>query len=241
MKTIKPLFGLLLIFGFLITGCDVTGSDSTVSDSNEPASVQLQMKVQSLNQPNMAIPSTEGSSANTVSIQEVKLFIDEIELESATEDSLDFERESFIINLPLDGSPLILTESEIPAGFYDEFELEIEKPDSGVTITDSDFRDETGSYSVVVKGLYNDEPFTYRSDEDFELDLDLNPPLDISDSKNALLVISVDVSSWFRGSGGADLDPKDFANREIINENIESSFEAFEDDNDDDDDDDDNN
>ena len=161
-----------------------------------------------------------------------------MELESADEDSLDFEREAFIISLPLDGSPLTLTESEIPAGFYDEFELEIEKPESDENISDPDFRDETGSYSVVVKGLYNDEPFTFRSDEDFELELDLNPPLDISESDDALLVISVDVSDWFRGSDGTDLDPKDFANLETINENIENSFEAFEENNDDDDDDD---
>lgn len=198
------------------------------------------MKVQSSTQAKKAVSSTEASAVGTVSIQEVKLFIDEIELESAREDSLDFERESFIINLPLDGSPLVLTETEFPAGLYDEFELEIEKPESDVNITDTDFRDETGSYSVVVKGLHNDETFTYRSDEDFELELDLNPPLDISDSDNAMLLITVDVSSWFRESDGTDLDPNDFANRETINENIEESFEAFEDENDDDDDNDDN-
>lgn len=234
MKSLKPLLSLLAAISLIITGCDIAGSDS-----NGPSSVELQMKVQTTTQAKMIASSTEGSTANTISIQEVKLFIDEMELESATEDSLDFERESFIINLPLDGSPLTLTETEIPAGFYDEFELEIEKPESDENISDPDFRDETGSYSVVVKGLYNDEPFTFRSDEDFELELDLNPPLDISESDDALLVISVDVSNWFRGIDGTDLDPKDFANRETINENIENSFEAFEDENDENDDDDD--
>lgn len=233
MKSLKPLLSLLAALSLIITGCDIAGSDS-----DGPSTVELQMKVQTSTQAKMTASSTDGASVNTAAIQEVKLFVDEMELESADEDSLDFEREAFIISLPLDGSSLTLTESEIPAGFYDEFELEIEKPESDENISDPDFRDETGSYSVVVKGLYNNEPFMFRSDEDFELELDLNPPLDISESDDALLVISVDVSDWFRGSDGTDLDPKDFANLETINENIENSFEAFEENNDDDDDDD---
>ena len=111
MKTLKPLISLLTVVTLIITGCDITGSDS-----NGSSSVELQMKVQTSSQAKMTASATEGTSANTVAIQEVKLFIDEIELESATEDSLDFERESFIINLPLDGSPLVLTETEIPGG-----------------------------------------------------------------------------------------------------------------------------
>lgn len=59
----------------------------------------------------------------------MKLFIEEMELESIQNDSLDFEIENFIVNLSIDGSPLELTEQEFPAGIYDEFELEIEKPD----------------------------------------------------------------------------------------------------------------
>lgn len=50
------------------------------------------------------------------------------------------------------------------------------------------------------------------------------------------IVIEVDISKWFRGHNGDDLDPNDPANTNTINENIEKSFEGFEDSFDDDDD-----
>lgn len=229
MKQLYTLMTLLLAGVFFTTACDTNKLD-------EFANVQLQMQVSSNN--TTAKQFITSQDQHGVEIQEIKLFVEEMELESIQNDSLDFEIENLIVNLPLDGSPLVLTEQTFPAGIYDEFEIEIEKPDDlDVNVSDPDFRDETGSYSIVVKGMYNGEEFMFRSSEDFEIDIDLNPPLEIVEDDNALLVISVDVSSWFKGANGEDLDPKDPANTEQINENIENSFEAFEDLFDDDDDD----
>ncbi|MEX1135378.1 MAG: hypothetical protein WEB89_00665, partial [Balneolales bacterium] len=105
-----------------------------------------------------------------------------------------------------------------------------------VVVNNPDFQDETGAYSVVVKGLYNGEEFMFRSSEDFELELDLIPHLDIKDGGSSVLVISIEVDSWFRGSEGQDLDPKDPANTVQINDNIDRSFEVLEEDDDDDND-----
>lgn len=231
MKHFYTLIALLIAGVFFTTACDTNKLD-------EFANVQLQMQVSGEN--TAAKQSITSQDQHGVVVNEIKLFIEEMELESIQNDSLDFEIENFIVNLPLDGSPLVLTEQTFPAGIYDEFEIEIEKPDDlDVNVSDPDFRDETGSYSIVVKGIYNGEEFTFRSSEDFEIEIDLNPPLEIGEDDSALLVISVDVSSWFKGPNGEDLDPKDPANTELINENIENSFEAFEDLFDDDDDDDD--
>jgi len=148
-----------------------------------------------------------------------------------TNGTADFELEDlddFIVNLPLDGTPLTITQAEIPVGYYDEFEMEIEKPDSDVEVTDHDFRDETGSYSVVVKGLYNGEEFTFRSSEDFEIDVDLEPALEISETSQSTLVVEIFVPVWFMGADGMIMHPKEQSNAEKINENIEDSFEAFE-------------
>ncbi len=212
---------MILVGTLIMMSCDTTNSGT-----NENASVQLQMLV---NTGNIMPKQIENSGQlEGIVIEEVKLFIEEMELESIQNDSLDFEIENFIVNLPLDGSPLFLTEQDIPAGIYDEFELEIEKPDDiDVQVNDPDFRDETGSYSVVVKGLFNDEEFRFRSTEDFEIDIDINPPFEIGEGENSVMVISVDVSSWFKGSNGEDLDPKDPMNTEQINNNIETSFEVF--------------
>ncbi|MGF1668884.1 MAG: hypothetical protein ACFCU6_00445 [Balneolaceae bacterium] len=221
MKNLLTLFTMILVGTLIMMSCDTTNSGT-----NENASVQLQMLV---NTGNIMPKQIENSGQlEGIVIEEVKLFIEEMELESIQNDSLDFEIENFIVNLPLDGSPLFLTEQDIPAGIYDEFELEIEKPDDiDVQVNDPDFRDETGSYSVVVKGLFNDEEFRFRSTEDFEIDIDINPPFEIGEGENSVMVISVDVSSWFKGSNGEDLDPKDPMNTEQINNNIETSFEVF--------------
>ena len=232
-KTIFKLFNVILVVGVIAVGCDLTESSI-----DGPSDVQVQMKVNT-GAAAKAMLTSNSEHGNTIEIHEVKLFIEEMELESIMNDSLDFEIEYFIANLPLDGSPLVITEKQIPAGIYDEFELEIEKPDDDVEVNDPDFRDETGSYSLVVKGLFNGEEFTFRSSEDFEIDIDLNPPLEVTETESSLLVISIDVDSWFRDSNGEFMDPKDFRNTELINENIENSFEGFEDQFDDDDDDDD--
>ncbi|PKD43990.1 DUF5666 domain-containing protein [Rhodohalobacter barkolensis] len=228
-NSIFKLFNVILVIGVLAVGCDLT--ESTV---DEPSDVQVQMKVNA-GPVAKAMLTSNNEHTNTLEIQEVKMFIEKMELESITDDSSDFEIENFIADLPLDGSPLVITEKQIPAGLYDEFELEMEKPDDDdVQVKDPDFRDETGSYSLVVKGLFNGEEFTFRSAEDFEIEMDLNPPLEVTETESSTLVISIDVDSWFTGSNGEKLDPKDFKNTEMINDNIENSFDGFEDDYDDD-------
>lgn len=235
MKHLYTLSALLLAGIFFTTACDTTNS------LDELANVQLQMQVTANN--TTAKQFTANQEHQEVVIQEIKLFIEEMELESIQNDSLDFEIENFIVNLPLDGSPLVLTEQVFPAGIYDEFEIEIEKPDDlDVNVSDPDFRDDSGSYSIVVSGLYNGTEFTFKSSEDFEIEIELNPALEITDGESALLVLTMEISNWFKGADGVDLDPNDSANTEQINENIEISFEVFEDlfEDDDDEDDDDN-
>ena len=229
MKQLFSLIALLLGGLFFTTACNTTNSH------DEVATVQLQMQVKAENATAKQLSANQ--STHGVVIQQIMLFVEEMELESIQNDSLDFEIENFIVNLPIDGSPFVLTEQEFPAGIYDEFEIEIEKPDDlDVNVNNTAFRDETGSYSIVVRGLFNEVEFTFRSSEDFEIELDLDPPLEIRDGEVAQLTLSVDISSWFKGVDGEDLDPKDPVNTEQINKNIEASFEAFEDLFDDDDD-----
>ncbi len=175
--------------------------------------------------------TTVNDGSNEIEITEVKFFLEELELDGVN-GTADFELEElddFIVNLPLDGSPLTIAQAQIPTGFYDEFEMEIEKPDSDINVSDTDFRDETGSYSTVIKGLYNGEEFTFRSTEDFEIDLELNPPMEISETSQSTLVIEIFLPIWFMGDDGMIMNPKEHGNAEKINENIEDSFEAVED------------
>lgn len=234
---LRKLHGITLICTLIIAAA-FTACDTTEPNIDQTGQGFIQMKtgsggssarIQSSNTQQGTISINDGT--NEIEIQEVKFFLEEFELDG-TNGTADFELEDlndFIVNLPLDGTPLTITQAEIPVGLYDEFEMEIEKPDSDIEVTDLDFRDETGSYSVVVKGLYNGEEFTFRSSEDFEIDVDLNPPLEITETSQSTLVIEIFVPVWFMGADGMIMNPKELGNAEKINENIENSFEAFED------------
>lgn len=231
-NSILKLLILPFFMALIFAGCELpstmTEDLDEVTNNDSPSEVQVRMQVQA-GQTSAKSTSLADSANSGIVLNEVKLFIEEMELESVQSDSLDLEVENFIVNLPLDGSPLVLSEVVIPAGLYSEFELEIEKPDDeDMYVEDPEFRDETGSYSIVVNGTYNGANFTFRSSEDFEIELELNPLLEITESGSSLLVVGVDLSSWFKDEGGTDLDPNSFENIDLINENIEASFEGFE-------------
>lgn len=222
-----------IFFVAAITACDTTephlNNEGYGAIQMKASTAGNSAKIQSSFTQHGAISVNDGT--DQIEIREVKFFIEEFELEG-TNGTPDFELEDlddFIVNLPLDGTPLTIYQAEIPAGFYDEFELEIEKPDSDINVSDFDFRDETGSYSVVVKGLFNGEDFTFRSSEDFEIEVDLNPPLEISETSQSILMIEIFVPVWFMGADGKIMHPKELKNIDKINKNIENSFEAFED------------
>ncbi|WP_411289513.1 InlB B-repeat-containing protein, partial [Rhodohalobacter sp.] len=163
-----------------------------------------------------------------ISVQEVKFYIREMDLEGARRTD-DFKTKDFILNVPIDGSPFEITHVDIPNGFYEELELDIKKPESKADIDDSDFRDGSGSYSVVVKGMFNGVDFTYRSSEDYDIEVELNPHLEIKSGQTEIIALTLDFDGWFMRSDGGFLDPNDSGDRKQIEKNIEDSFSDFED------------
>lgn len=223
----------IIVALFITTGCDIAGSDN-----NGPKDVSVKMQI------NTNSSSAKFKAVSLDSLTEIKFLVEELELESVNDDSADFEVEDLIVNLPLDGSAIELTSQNIPNGLYDEFEMEIEHDDDGNTVNDPDFIKEgdDDGYSIVIKGIYNGEEFMFQTDTDFEIEMDLNPPLEVSEtSASPSVAIIIDPSGWFFDSNGNALNPNAPSNRETIEDNIKNSFDAEgdDDDNDDDDDDDD--
>ena len=171
----------------------------------------------------------EEDAAATLAVGEVKFFIKEMELGGARQ-TRDFKTKDFILNVPVDGTPFHITHVQIPAGFYDEMELDIKKPRNSLTIDDPDFRDGSNRYSLVVNGVFNGINFTFQSDEDFQIDVDFSPHLEITSGQTSVIAITIDFEKWFKGKDGEILDPNDLLNTEQINKNIEDSFSDFEDD-----------
>lgn len=163
-----------------------------------------------------------------ITVNEVKLFIREMKLEGARI-TRDFNIRDFILNVPTEESPFEITHVDIPRGFYDELDLDIRKPESKIELDDSEFRDGSGSYSLVVKGTFNGVDFTYRSEEDYKFEADISPHLEILSGQTTVIALTIDFEGWFMGDKDGYLDPSDSRNTKQINDNIKDSFSDFED------------
>ena len=154
--------------------------------------------------------------------------------ESASDDDCaEIELGPFLVDLPLGvGGAARTVTASVPAGTYDEVEFKIREPDDD-TDADAAFVAEHPEFahaSVKVEGSFNGAPFTFVSDVEAELELELTPPLAVDGSATTDLTILVDLGTWFRDAGGNLLDPST-VNGETVADNIARGFDAFEDEN----------
>lgn len=148
----------------------------------------------------------------------------------------DFETGPALIDLPLAPGATPQVEVDIPPGTYVEVEFEIHKV-SGDDPADAAFRQAHPDFagkSIRVQGTFNGVSFTYETDLDVEQELDLVPPLVVTDTTTRTnLTIRVVLADWFRSADGKLIDPatanKGGANENLVKENIKRSMKAFED------------
>lgn len=148
------------------------------------------------------------------------------------EGCVDFEIGMFFVDVPLNGMPVTVTNQDIPVGLYDELEFEVEdgEVDAGdaddaedaQTIQDllgeirMDFPDWPDGASMVVEGTFTPNggsPTTFRTyfEAEIEVELDLDPPLEISEGSRSVMVELVP-TAWFMEPDGTvtDLSAFDF-------------------------------
>ena len=188
-------------------------------------------------------PGTPLQKVNAdIQLTEVKILLRDIKLEKESdgESEVDDETECenvklgpFVVGLNLNGTTTDFVVNNIPAGIYDELKFEIHKLEASETPPDPEFKDADDSshrYSVIAKGLFNSNPFVYKSKKSAHQELEFENMLIIEDNTNTNLTITVDPYTWFYKEG-VSLDPTDPANDDDIDHNIEHSFKkAFEDD-----------
>lgn len=178
----------------------------------------------------------------TLTLTSVELVLREIELEHVDDESCDstfegpddnceeFEADPRVLPLPMDGTTeAVVSISDVPAGLYDELEIEVHKvstdpEDEGILASRPDLAD----VSIRVEGDVDGTPFVFTTGVEEEFEFVLSPPIDPS-AGPVNVTLSVDVESWFRAFDNRILDPSDEANRSEIENNIQQSFEAFED------------
>jgi len=187
---------------------------------------------------------------DTVIVRSVDLVLREIELKradviacDAVEDNGDcqeFETGPVLLSLPLGSAAITQLVSVVaPAGTYDKFEFEIHKPNSGDDATFLAAHPDFAGVSIRVTGTYSQagarRDFTFTSDVDQGEEAGLVPPVTVQEGGAVNITLRVDISGWFlNGSKTALIDPasanKGQPNESLVANNIQNSFDAFEDD-----------
>jgi hypothetical protein len=239
--TVKHVFVAALLLSLGLAACETTGGPTTAS------SVQVSFATRPADPPLLSAvgvaADTQVVGGTTLIITKVELVVREIELERADgagctsgEDDAceEFEFGPVLVNLPLTPGAAQALDAEIPPGTYSEIEFEIHKPDDGDP-ADQLFLQQHPDFagiSIRVTGTYDGVPFIHTTELDVEQELDLVPPLVVTEGTSTNITIFVDVSTWYLVNG-ALVDPatanKDGANESAVNNNIKDSFRAFED------------
>lgn len=235
---------------FVVMGCDSsdpsTGSGtvqvgfSTTNASGSPTTKAAPSSKQSIDSDTLVLTGSNG----TLKIGDLRLIVDEVELEGDA-DSAEFETErpSFL-DLPLQaGEVSPVATDQVPPGSYEDFEFEIEDvelddPDEegGIQALRDEIREEfpnwPNSASMVVVGTFIPTNGTSRSFEvyfeaEIEVERELNPALKVSsEGFSRDLIVRLDPAQWFERADGTvqDLSQSDFEETGQVVE-FEAEFE----------------
>jgi hypothetical protein len=145
-----------------------------------------------------------------------------------------------LVDLPLGSGAARAFTATLDTGTYGKFEVKVHSPDSG-DAADAAFLQTNPDFthvSIRVSGTFNHAPFTFTTSLDAEQEAELVPPVSVTEATPASLTLMVDLSGWFLNEGRTALvDPASAMpgqpNQSIVENNIKSSFHAFEDENED--------
>jgi hypothetical protein len=189
-------------------------------------------------------PETFTDGTNTLVINQVQLVLRKIELQRAdapdecTADVSDaceeLEVGPLLVDVPL-GTPGSARSFsvQLTPGTYDKVEFQMHRVSSSNDAAFLQAHPDLSDASVRVTGTYNGSDFTYLGRFDAEMEFALNPALVASETAATDLTLFMDLGQWFRSAGGSLLDPSTAnagqPNEGIVEQNIKSSLEAFED------------
>jgi hypothetical protein len=203
----------------------------------------------------------------TLDITDLRVIVAELEFEGTNgtcgangddddEDCFEVELPPRLVNIPLDGSPLAVATTELPAGSYNEFELEIEDLEDDeedtafaaeIDALEAEIRNTFPEWprdgTIRVEGTFTPtggapEAFVVWIEAEVEVELDLVPPIDIPAAEGDAHTLDIVLfpERWFvRGDGTViDLTEWDFQTTGELLElevEIENGFEIeFDDD-----------
>lgn len=150
-------------------------------------------------------------NGHVIAISSVALQLSELEIEG---DSIEIEMKGgqLLVALPVNGAVVTPVNAQVLPGIYDELELTVR--------------------TARIQGTFDDQPFDVTVVIDEELEMDIRPPLVVTETSSANLTVAVQMANWFRDSDGSAIDLRNLTTttRARLASNIRFSFDAFEDD-----------
>jgi len=243
--TLGPVLSLAAL-AVAAGACSDSGGPSTQGQLSFNTATQAAPAASSGSLALVGTPETFTDGANTLVIDEVQLVLREIELHkagvaadcaaAADDDCEELEVGPVLVDLPL-GTPggARSFSVNLEPGSYDRVEFEIHKPSSSSDAAFVAAHPDLEGVSVRVTGTYNGVEFTYTGDFNDEMDFNLVPELVVAENGTADLTLFANLDPWFRDSGGTLVDPASAnsggPNEGLVEQNIRSALDAFEDEN----------
>jgi hypothetical protein len=175
------------------------------------------------------------NALDSIQIDTVKVLIKDVKLKaSGSNDSNNVKTGSFVLYLNANAVVNTVAIGSIPEGSYEQVKFEVHKVDGGEVPPDPEFREgafgDNERYSVIVKGVYHNVPFTYKSKKSAHQKINLNPAVVVGSNNIINLTLSVNPYKWFMDGSGMIIDPTVSANENDIDNNIKDNFKkAFKD------------
>lgn len=153
----------------------------------------------------------------------------------------EFRAGPTLLDLPLGAGVVQTFSATVPAGAYSAIQAQIHRPtdDNGDAAFLAEHPDFDG-VSIRVTGTYLKAgdavpvPFTYTTDLTSVLNIELDQPIDVAAGATLDVTLNIDLSTWFADtSAGRLVDPALALDGQpleaLVEQNIRTSFHAFED------------
>ncbi len=228
--------------GILAAGCT-----STTTPSNSP-NVTMQSQFSATKVTPTAtkgehqITDFKGSFVDSLEVTSARIFVRDIKMHHSEDDSLIDEKDEeiklgpFVFTFDAAGARVV-TSAVIPPGNYDRIKFEMHKYDADKDKDGYDKGDTAvnefisgDGYTFLISGFVWKggvrSPFVYASK--VTVNLNLRFPQDVVLGSDAVSTLLLQLDPWimFHVTGFA-VDPRDDANRHIIDDAIKSSFKLF--------------
>ena len=112
---------------------------------------------------------------------------------------------------------------DFPEGNYNKIRFEVHKPDTNEVLTDPEFSDTSGRFSLIAKGSFNGNRFIYKSKYSAWKILQFVNQVSISGSGTTNITLLIKPYIWFLNNGDF-VDPREPGNSVIIDNNIKNNF-----------------